>query len=156
MLVSLVFASVVWFCFSEYKIKHQKKKKKDQNVEIGLLVWFGFAFWNRNFFKKKIVDICWSLQFLLVQFGLAFWNIKLTKTKIGQNVEIGLLVQFGFAFWNRKKKKRGNLLVSLVYANLVWSCFLEQKINQKKKIRMWKLVFQYIQFGFAFWNRIFF
>ena len=48
MLVSLVFASVVWFCFSEYKIKHQKKKK-DQNVEIGLLVWFGFAFWNRKF-----------------------------------------------------------------------------------------------------------
>ena len=61
MLVSLVFASVVWFCFSEYKIKHQKKKKKDQNVEIGLLVWFGFAFWNRNLKKKKIVEICWSL-----------------------------------------------------------------------------------------------
>ena len=28
MLVSLVSASVVWFCFSEYKIKHKKKKKK--------------------------------------------------------------------------------------------------------------------------------
>ena len=52
MLVSLVSASVVWFCFSEYKIKHTKKnkqKKKDQNVEIGLLVWFVFAFWNRKF-----------------------------------------------------------------------------------------------------------
>ena len=64
MLVSLVSASVVWFCFSERKIKHthkKKKKKKDQNVEIGFLVWFGFAFWNRNLKKKKIVEICWSL-----------------------------------------------------------------------------------------------
>ena len=55
MLVSLVSASVVWFCFSEHKIKHtQKKKKKNQNVEIGVLVWFGFAFWNRNLKKKKL------------------------------------------------------------------------------------------------------
>ena len=110
MLVSLVSASVVWFCFSEYKIKHKKKmkkkKKRKKRSERGnwssSMVWFCLL--EQKIRKKKIVEICWSLQFLLVQFGLAFWNIKLTKTKRGQNVEIGLLVQFGFAFWEKKKK----------------------------------------------------
>ena len=42
MLVSLVFASVGWFCFSEYKIKHTQKKKKrsERGNWSSSMVWF--------------------------------------------------------------------------------------------------------------------
>ena len=100
MLVAFVSASVVWFCFSEHKIKHtKKKKKKDQNVEIGLLVWFGFAFWNRNFKKKN----CGNMLVSLVSASLV-WSCLL-EYKINQN---------------KKRSERGNWPSSLV-----WLCLLE-------------------------------
>ena len=47
MLVSLVSASVVWFCFSEHKIKHTQKKKKEKEKKrsergnwSSSMVWF--------------------------------------------------------------------------------------------------------------------
>ena len=64
MLVSLVSASVVWFCFSEHKIKHTPKKKEKKRSKRGnwcpSMVWFCLL--ELKFKKKKkIVEICWSL-----------------------------------------------------------------------------------------------
>ena len=152
MLVSLVSASLVWSFLLEYKINKNKKRSKRGNWPSSL-VWLCLLEQ-----KKKNVEICWSLQFMLIQFCLAFWNRKLTqKKKKDQNVEIGLLVyvvwicllEQNFLF---KKKKSGKMLVSLVFASVVWFCFSEYKIKhtqkkkkrkRKKKIRTWKLVFQY-------------
>ena len=47
LLVALVSASVVWFCFSEHKIKHTQKKKKEKEKKrsergnwSSSMVWF--------------------------------------------------------------------------------------------------------------------
>ena len=129
MLVSFVSASVVWFCFSEYKIKHTKKNKQKKKIrtwklvfQYGLFLPFGIE----NFYKKKN---CGNMFFSLVSTSLV-WSCLL-EYKINQN---------------KKRSERGNWPSSLV-----WLCLLEQK---KKNVEIcWSLQFMLIQFGLAFWNR---
>ena len=91
-------------------------------MEIGLLVWFGFAFWNRKLKEKKN---CGNMLVSLVSASLV-WSCLL-EYKINQN---------------KKRSKRGNWPSSLV-----WLCLLE-----KKKKKTWKFVgiINFSQFSLVF------